>query len=80
MALANTARVTLAQQVLLNSLPQTPPTPPLTGNTYTNLKAANMTWAQYVSLREQGFIVEDYSSGAEPGVAITDLGKSALTF
>lgn len=80
MALANTKRVPIAHQTLLASLPQTPGVAPNHGNTYTNLRAAGMIWHDYVSLREQGFIVEQLSNGAEPDIAITTTGVCALTF
>ena len=80
---ANTKRVTLPQQTLLATLPQTADGPngtPIHGNTYSTLKAAGMTWHAYYALREQGFIVEVPSGGNEPDVSITPSGIGAQLF
>ena len=77
---ANTKRVTIPQQTTLATLPQTPGVPPTHGNTFSTLKAAGMAWPDYVSLREQGFIVEVPAGSNEPDVAITGGGVGAQTF
>ena len=85
--IANVQLVTVPQQVLLASLPQIPVSLPETagvspihGKTYSTLKAANMTWHQYLSLREQGLIVEVPAGSNEPDVAITPAGIGAQLF
>lgn len=80
MALATVKRVPIPHQTLLAALPQTPTAAPVHGNTYTNLKAAGMSWADYVSLREQGFITEVRSGGNEPDIVITPTGIAAQKF
>jgi len=80
---ANTKRVTLPQQSLLASLPQTIApvgAAPIHGNTYSTLKAAGMGWHSYYALREQGYIIEVPSGSNEPDVAITPAGVGAQTY
>lgn len=74
-------RVTPGQQTALASLSQVPHVI-VPGQTYSNLKSTMFNWADYVSMREQGFIVEGppTTGAADPNIGITRQGVAAQNF